>query len=56
MVSACNGITVTTARDDHEAVVRAESYLDSNVNIPLVFQQLTMTLEEIFAASDTVTR
>jgi DNA polymerase-3 subunit delta' len=29
-----------------DAVVRAESYLESNVNIPLVFQQLVGALEE----------
>ncbi|MGE5610606.1 MAG: ATP-binding protein [Bacillota bacterium] len=33
-----------------EAVVRAEQYLDSNVNISLIFQQLAVTLEGLFAA------
>jgi DNA polymerase III delta' subunit len=32
-----------------ESIIRAETYLDANVNIPLVFQQLAMTLERIFA-------
>jgi DNA polymerase-3 subunit delta' len=32
-----------------EAVVRAEQYLDSNVNISLIFQQLAVTLEGLFA-------
>ena len=32
-----------------DAIARAESYLDGNVNIPLVFQQLTLTLEKQFA-------
>jgi DNA polymerase III subunit delta' len=33
-----------------DAIVRAESHLDANVNIPLVFQQLTVTLELLFAS------
>jgi DNA polymerase III delta' subunit len=36
-----------------EAIVRAEGYLDGNVNVALVFQQLAMTLERAFAASPT---
>jgi DNA polymerase-3 subunit delta' len=42
---------VATAIDE---IVRAENYLDSNVNIPLVFQQLSMSLERTFAAADAV--
>ncbi|HEX2971184.1 MAG TPA: DNA polymerase III subunit delta' [Tepidisphaeraceae bacterium] len=34
-----------------EALARAELYLDSNVNISLIFQQLAVTLERLFAAS-----
>lgn len=33
-----------------ESLTQAEQYLDANVNIPLVFQQLTVTLEAQFAA------
>jgi DNA polymerase-3 subunit delta' len=36
--SACNAI---------DALVQAESYLDSNVNISLIFQQLAVKLEEV---------
>ena len=32
-----------------DAIVRAESYLDANVNIPLIFQQLAIALEQAFA-------
>jgi DNA polymerase-3 subunit delta' len=32
-----------------DAIVRAESYLDANVNIPLIFQQLAIALEMNFA-------
>jgi hypothetical protein len=28
-----------------DAIVRAEGYLDANVNIPLVFQQLAVAME-----------
>ena len=28
-----------------DAIARAEEYLDGNVNIPLIFQQLTVALE-----------
>jgi DNA polymerase-3 subunit delta' len=33
-----------------EAMVRADQYLDANVNIALIFQQLAVTLERLFAA------
>ena len=33
-----------------EAVARAETYLDANVNIPLVFQQLAVALEGAFVS------
>ena len=32
-----------------DAIVRAEEYLDANVNIPLVLPQLSLTLERLFA-------
>ncbi len=32
-----------------DAIVRAENYLDANVNIPLIFQQLAIALEMNFA-------
>jgi hypothetical protein len=32
-----------------DAIVRAENYLDSNVNVALTFQQLAATLERDFA-------
>lgn len=34
-----------------EALVRAERYLDANVNISLIFQQLAVTLEKQFSAA-----
>jgi hypothetical protein len=34
-----------------DAIARAEQYLDSNVNIPLVLQQLATTLEREYAAA-----
>lgn len=34
-----------------DALARAEEYLDANVNVALVFQQLTVTLERSFAAA-----
>jgi DNA polymerase III subunit delta' len=33
-----------------EAIARAETYLDANVNLPIVFQQLSMALAREFAA------
>jgi DNA polymerase III subunit delta' len=33
-----------------EAIARAETYLDANVNVPIVFQQLSMALAREFAA------
>jgi hypothetical protein len=32
-----------------DAIVRAETYLDANVNVPLLLQQLVVTLERLFA-------
>ena len=32
-----------------DAIVRAETYLDANVNIPLIFQQLAIALEQSFS-------
>jgi hypothetical protein len=32
-------------------MVRAEQFLDANVNIPLIFQQLAVTLERLFAGA-----
>jgi len=32
-----------------EAIVRADEYLDGNVNVALVFQQLAMTLERVYS-------
>jgi hypothetical protein len=32
-----------------DATVRAESHLDANVSIPLIFQQLAVALENLFA-------
>jgi hypothetical protein len=32
-------------------MVRAEQFLDANVNIPLIFQQLAVTLERLFTRS-----
>jgi DNA polymerase III delta' subunit len=34
-----------------DAMVRAEQFLDANVNIPLIFQQLAVTLERLFAGA-----
>jgi len=42
--------TLECAASAIDAIVRAENYLDSNVNIALTFQQLAMTLERTFAA------
>ena len=39
-----------------DAVVRAEQYLDENVNVPLVFQQLAITLERLFATAESSRR
>ena len=36
---ACNAI---------DAITRAEMYLDANVNVPIVFQQLSLTLSREF--------
>jgi DNA polymerase-3 subunit delta' len=43
--------TLESAAGAIEAIVRAEKYLDANVNIPLVFQQLTLSLEKCFVAN-----
>ena len=34
-----------------DAMVRSEQFLDGNVNIPLIFQQLAVTLERLFAGA-----
>ena len=34
-----------------EALARAQTSLDANVNVPLIFQHLTLTLEDICARS-----
>ena len=40
-----NDADLERAADAIDAIVRAEEYLDSNVNTQLVFQQLTVALE-----------
>jgi len=37
--------------DGIDAVARAEQYLDANVNVALIFQQLAVTLERSFASA-----
>jgi DNA polymerase-3 subunit delta' len=53
-------LTDSTEADDQEraaagidVIVRAEQYLDGNVNIPLVFQQLVVGLEQLFLPART---
>jgi DNA polymerase-3 subunit delta' len=48
--SASDSDELQSAASAIEAIARAENYLDSNVNIALVFQQLAMSLERAFDA------